>query len=1072
MFVSGRNNMCARRDERCAPLRGRRGSSGVAPGARTGEEAIPMPEPTARDGGGVISTEARRRPFAVALALALVASLLTIAPQGVSPAEAQDFPEDCPWMDTSLSADERAQLVIDASTLGQQMRWLVEHPAIQPHNSTFAGVEFEEALPCLPDIQFTDGPEGVHRAPGVTAFPPPIAEASIWSEDLTTRKYDVLSTEGWENRRGVFLAPGLSGWRTPLAARGASYLGEDPVLGGVLAAAGIRSMQQADDTPTIATLKHWLANEQRFGESRGSSNMDDRTFRQIYNLSYEIAIREGEPHSIMCSYNMINGVYACENDLQIEVLKEEFGWDGFIMSDFNGVYSTVPSLNGGMDMELNRPVYYTPELLNAALEAGEITEERIEDAAFRVVRSFIAAGLFDVPRPATANPEASTPEHKDLAQEMAEKGSILLKNDGVLPLEEGPSVAVIGPTATMGGTVNATTTCTLFGQIQCPNPVTPLEAIQARVDAHGGRVLYDDGSDIGSALAAVDETDIAIVFGYETTTYRLDREDLTLDGNSDELIAAVAAESDETIVVLQVGTAVEMPWLDDVDAVLNTWYPGERGGAALEGLLFGDVNPSGKLPITFPHSVDDTPTGGWDERVEQFPGVEDEDGILQTDYDEGLEVGYRWYQAQGIEPMFAFGHGLSYTTFDYANLEVDQTAAGLDISFQVTNSGDRVGDEIAQVYVQLPDEADESWKRLIAWDRIEDLEPGETADVQISLTADQLATRHLLEYWDEEADAWVTPEGEFVFYAGRSSEDLPLTTDEEANTPPTVADLNLTTAQDTPVEGQLEASDPDGDELTFTFGEPSNGTVTPGEDGTFTFTPAPGFTGEDTFEVTVTDGRGGSATATVTVTVTPDGEEPPVDGTLECPDGTGSGFPDVPAASPHADTVRCGDELGLFQGKADGRFDPRGSLTRGQVASVLDRIATAIGRPIDGPGRGFADVSTANVHADAITRLAGAGVIAGYGDGTFRPQDAIGRDQLASLVIRFVETTTGDELPLGASFVDVPSSSPHADALRKARGAGIVIGDEQGRADPRTEIRRDQAASLFVRSLAHLPVAD
>ncbi|MTV25107.1 cellulosome enzyme [Nitriliruptoraceae bacterium ZYF776] len=288
------------------------------------------------------------------------------------------------------------------------------------------------------------------------------------------------------------------------------------------------------------------------------------------------------------------------------------------------------------------------------------------------------------------------------------------------------------------------------------------------------------------------------------------------------------------------------------------------------------------------------------------------------------------------------------------------------------------------------------------------------------------------------------------------------------NQPPTVEDLALTTTEGTSVEGQLVIDDPDGDEVTVTYGEPGDGTVEGDDTGAFTYTPAAGFVGTDTFAVVVTDEEGLTGEGTVTVTVAPAGDGD--DEVLTCPEGAGSGFPDVPGDSPHADTIRCGDDLGIFAGKTDGRFDPRGSLTRGQVATVIDRIATATGHAVTGERQRFPDVATGDVHRDAIERLAGAGVIAGRANGTFGSADPITRGQLAALLVRFIENATGEALPVGPGFPDVDGTYVHEQALRKARQAGIVVGGTDGRAQPTADIRRDQAASLFVRSLEHLPL--
>lgn len=689
--------------------------------------------------------------------------------------------EECPWMDTSLSPSERARLLLDASTLEQKMRWLVEHPATRPGDTTFSGVEYPEALPCTPDVQFTDGAYGVQSGnPPATAFPAPIAEASMWDTETTYEKYATVAREAWGNRRSVILAPGLSGGRNPLLSRTSEYLGEDPVLAGVLGAQAVQGLQEAD-VPMIATPKHYVANEHRFDENTSSSNMDERTLRQHYDLPFAITITEGDPGSIMCSYNAVNGASMCENPGVLDLL-DEVGFDGFVMSDFGGVYSTAPSLNAGLDMELNRPVYFTPENLHAALDAGEITEERIDEATFNVVRSFIEHGLFDTPRLDEPAKEIVTPESIALARNMAEKGTVLLKNDDALPIDDEPlTIAVIGRTASTEPTdgISAITVCGAHGmqgpggRVNCDDIVGPLEAITDRAAEAGATVVYDDGTDPAAAADVAAGADIAIVFGYKYTGYSQDYTDLRLLDGGDKLIEAVAAANDRTIVTLQSGTAVEMPWLDDVDAVLQAWYAGQQMGPALANLLWGDVNPSGKLPMTFPESFEDTPVAS----PERYPGILDEDGWRQVEFSEGLAVGYRWYDSQGVEPLFEFGHGLSYTTFEYEKLRVTPRKTDgtkeIRVRFRVTNTGDHAGREVAQVYLDLPDDAGEPSKRLVGWASVE-LEPDEHKNVTVRLDADDLENRHLLDYWDESSGDWVTPDGRFTVHVGASSRDLPL----------------------------------------------------------------------------------------------------------------------------------------------------------------------------------------------------------------------------------------------------------------------------------------------------------
>ncbi|MBW9111969.1 glycoside hydrolase family 3 C-terminal domain-containing protein [Microbacterium trichothecenolyticum] len=699
---------------------------------------------------------------------------------------------DCstvPWMDTSKTADERTQALLAASTQHQKYRWLVEQPANDPTrtqwNPAFPGeapVIYPAQVPCTPVVIYNNGPDGVYLAAGTTAWPGPIAVAATWNLELGEEKAIAHGSESFDKRNAVILGPGIASGRTPLSGRGSEYFGEDPVLSGLMAAANVNGLEDGNpDKPIIANLKHYVANEQEIAREESSSNMDERTFKQIYDLPYEIAVRKSDPGSLMCSYNQVNGVYACENDILTTSLREDYPFTGYVMSDFGSVHSTVESLNAGLDQELNRPIWFTPARLDAALQAGEITQARIDEAAYRVVHSYIDGGLFDHPVPATPVANVSTPEHKALAREIAEQSTVLLKNDGVLPLADGDlTVAVIGQTASTvpTGGVSAKTACAWafpFGPpggtaLNCDALVDPLTALTERVTQAGGEVVYDNGADPAKAAAVASAADVALVFGYYTMGETKDLPDLRLDGNGDQLIEAVAASAPSTIAVLNAGSAVEMPWIDDVDAVFHAWHSGEQFGPALAALVYGDVNPSGKLPMTFPVSVDDIPTAGSEA---QYPGVADENGILQVDYTEGLKVGYRWYEAEGIEPLFEFGHGLSYTEFSYGKVNVTPKSTTGDkeirVRFKLTNTGDVAGTEVAQVYLQLPDAAGEPSKRLIGWERVT-LQPGEHRNVEVALSPEDLADMHLLEYWDEDASAWTTPSGAFTVTVGGSVE--------------------------------------------------------------------------------------------------------------------------------------------------------------------------------------------------------------------------------------------------------------------------------------------------------------
>ncbi len=705
--------------------------------------------------------------------------------------------EDCatvPWMDTTKSSEARASALLDASTQHQKYRWLVEQPANSPQQTTWSGgVTYPVQVPCTPTVIYANGPDGVYAKAGTTAWPGPIAVASTWNLELGEQKAAAHGSESFDSRSAVVLGPGIASGRTPLSGRGSEYFGEDALLSGLMAAANVKGLEQGNpDKPVVANLKHYVANEQETDREESSSNIDERTFRQVYDLPYEIAVKESDPGSVMCSYNQINGVYACENPVLTTSLDQQMGFDGYVMSDFGSVHSTAASLDAGLDQELNRPVFYTPALLDAALAAGEITQEQIDQAAFDVVHTYIEKGLFDHPVPATAIPNVSTAEHKALAREIAEQSTVLLKNDGVLPLAgDAPTVAVIGQTASKTATngVSAKTGCAWYlvfirgTALNCDAIVDPLTGITERVTQAGGSVVYDSGADPAQAAAVAAAADVAIVFGHYTMGETTDLVDLHLDANGDALIEAVAAASDRTVAVLNAGSAVEMPWIDDVDAVLHAWHSGEQFGPALAGLLWGDVNPSAKLPMTFPKSLADTPTN----TPEQYPGVF-ADGtttrpagsteIRQVNYTEGLQVGYKWYDEQGIDPLFEFGHGLSYTSFEYSDLKVkvDRDRKGesatATVSFTVTNTGDRDGAEIPQVYLTLPDAANEPGKRLVGFDRLE-LAAGESTRVE--LVVDSAASNHPFSIWDVDIDQWVAPKGRYEISVGSSSRDLHLT---------------------------------------------------------------------------------------------------------------------------------------------------------------------------------------------------------------------------------------------------------------------------------------------------------
>jgi beta-glucosidase len=695
-------------------------------------------------------------------------------------------------MDTSQSADVRARELMSAMTLEQKMRWLDEQAANNPTQTTFGTVTYPAQVPCTPLITYADGPWEVTGVSGITTgFPVPIAETASWDTRESWLKGQAMGDEAFQEDRNGLLAPGINLARTPYGGRNAEFMGEDPLLAGTMAAQDILGIQTGNPTePVEAVVKHFVANDQELDRRLSSSNVDDRTLHELDGLAFEIATKEARPAGVMCSYNQVNGTYACENpNILTDYLKKQLGYRGFVVSDFGAVHSTAPSLNAGLDQELNRPVFYTPANLEAALAAGTITEAQIDAAAFRVARAAIAEGLFDHPMPATPAANASTAAHLALARHMAEEGAVLLKNDGsALPLTgNGLKIAVIGPTASATPTsgVSAATVCTSHGEPSAacsnnPGFVAPLDAITSRAAQDGDTVTFDNGSSLTSAAATASEADVSIVFGYYTEGEGTDRANINLDNGGDALISAVAAANPNTIVVLETGSAVLMPWLSQVKSVLEAWYPGVQQGPALAALLFGDADPSGHLPVTFPQSAADLPTAG---SPAQYPGVfadgstvrppGDQTSIRQVDYTEMLQVGHRWYDAQGIQPLFPFGYGLSYTTFTADHLQVTsavvQDTKPIRVRFRLTNTGSRAGTQVEQVYLTLPASSGEPPKRLAGWARVT-LDPGQSKNVDVII--DPTSADHPLSSYDSRSQCWVTPSGTFTVSLGSSADNI------------------------------------------------------------------------------------------------------------------------------------------------------------------------------------------------------------------------------------------------------------------------------------------------------------
>jgi beta-glucosidase len=529
----------------------------------------------------------------------------------------------------------------------------------------------------------------------------------------------------------------------------------------LVAQMSVAEIQGIQSQGIIANVKHYAANNQENNRSRVNVIVDERTLHEMYLPAFEASVKEGNVASLMGAYNKVNGAYCCENDVLLnQILKKDWGFKGFITSDFGAVHSTAPSALAGLDLEMPTGKFFGTNL-QTAVESGRVPMSVIDDKLIRRFRTMMQFGLFDHASKAKPIPAKKNGAE---AKHFAEEGMVLLRNVGnELPLDPKGlhSIALIGPFAThaMTGGGGSSHVVPLY-------TVSPLEGIQQRVGSKIN-VTVADGKNVADAVALARSADVAIVMAGDAETEGRDHS-LTLSGNQDELIGAIAAANPHTILVLKTGSAIFMPWLDKVPAILEAWYPGEEDGNAVAAVLFGDVNPSGKLPITFPKTLDDLPT----KTPEQYPGV---DGAAH--YSEGLSVGYRHFDAEKIEPLFPFGYGLSYTKFACKNLSIvpknfsttGDASQSVTVDLDVTNTGKKSGEAVVELYVGIPSSTaiPQPPSQLKGFDKVA-LNPGQTRHVRLKLNARSFA------YWDTDTHGWKVMSGTYRIMVGSSSRDFAL----------------------------------------------------------------------------------------------------------------------------------------------------------------------------------------------------------------------------------------------------------------------------------------------------------
>ncbi|MBT0668182.1 glycoside hydrolase family 3 C-terminal domain-containing protein [Novosphingobium profundi] len=740
--------------------------------------------------------------IAVLLASSLIPSLTAAAQAAPSGKSAPVAVKERPWMDTKLPAERRADLLLAQMTLDEKIAMLHGPMAMPFGGATLpegaigsAGFIPGNARLGIPAINESDASLGVTNPGSVrgdkdlsSALPSSLALAATFDPAIARAGGQVVGTEARAKGINVQLAGGVNLLRDPRGGRNFEYLGEDPLLAGTLAGASIAGIQS---TGVVSTIKHFAINAQEHLRMTANSVIDEAPFRESDLLAFEIAIEQGDPGSVMCAYNMVNGVYACQNDhLLNTVLKKDWGYKGWVMSDWGAVHG-LEAFTAGLDQQsgeqLDKQVWFDKPL-KAGVEAGTIPVARLDDAVRRILSAMFAHGLFD-------NPPVKGPidfaAHMKTVQKEAEDSIVLLQNrDNILPLARtAKRIAVIGghadagvPSGTGSSQVSTPYQESPFPPRSVPlggegmmaafarvvfHPSSPLAAIremvgassQAAMGIYPGEkakasdavVTFDTGFYPQAAAQAASKADLAVVFVYQPSGEGEDVPDMSLPFGQDALVEAVAKANPNTVVVLQTGNPVDMPWADKVKGIVQAWYSGNKGGEAIARVLFGEVNPSGRLPLTWPASASQLPRP-------TIPGWGEPEGTkVDVDYNiEGADVGYRWFARKGATPRYWFGHGESYTSFAHEGLKLRGGKAP-SASVTVRNTGKVAGSDVVQLY--LVARPGGSARRLLGFTKVA-LAPGESRTVTLPIDP------RLLADFDAKAKAWTIASGTYRIGVG------------------------------------------------------------------------------------------------------------------------------------------------------------------------------------------------------------------------------------------------------------------------------------------------------------------
>jgi beta-glucosidase len=713
----------------------------------------------------------------------------------------------------SDTAHKNASLPPDQSGVDQRVADLLKRMTLEEKATMLAGSGWMESAPIprlgIPAIKMADGPLGVRswmgssaitnaaNAPKITStsFPSGVAMAATWNPELVQREGKAIAQETKALGRDMILGPTVNINRVPLWGRNFEGYGEDPYLAAQLGVAYIKGVQGEGVIPSV---KHFAANNEEFERHRLDEKINERTLHEIYLPAFKAAVQQADVWTVMSAYEKVNGKYCAENDyLLTDILKREFGFKGFVISDWGSTYSTAPTVNAGMDLEmpggpplramLSRPQtimsgnsggWLEADKVLAEVKAGHITEATIDDNVGRILRVIILSGLMEHPH----NPggEVDTPERQKVALEGATQGIVLLKNqNALLPLDPAKihTIAVIGPNALVARTGGGGSSL-----VRPDHATSPLEGITKRagsaiqvtsalgVGMEGEDAAHDTpdarANDLKQAVDIASKAEVAVVVVgryNKNESEGFDVKTMDLPAGQDELIQAIEKANPHTVVVLNTGDPVTMSkWLDSTPALLDMWYGGQEGGRALAAILFGDTNPSGKLPVSLPKKFEDSLAAN------TYPGQN-----LHAEYSEGIYVGYRYYDTKNVEPQFPFGFGLSYTTFQYSDLKLGPIEfAGKNAVWQFTvnvrNAGPRAGAEVVQLYVHDGHSKIDRPIHELKDFRHVDLKPGESKTVQFHLD------HSAFEYWNPSTKQWTLDPGTFEIQIGASSRDIRL----------------------------------------------------------------------------------------------------------------------------------------------------------------------------------------------------------------------------------------------------------------------------------------------------------